>query len=74
MMKNTIAYEGAHGKKPRGWGRWGFEITGTDGNGAWLTETVWVTEKLVNARAQAVSDFTSSCGRVKKVTEVKVLP
>jgi len=74
METNTEKYEATHGRKPRGYGMWMFEMVGTDGRGSWLRETVRATGTLAMARAAAVREFKASSGRIKSVDEVVVLP
>jgi len=74
MKINTTEYEFSHGKKPRGYGLWVFEVTGTDGNGAYTNEIYSISGKMGDARKEAASRLLHDCGAVKEITEVKILP
>lgn len=74
MRTDTTRYEATHGRSPRGRGLWFFQVAGTDGQGAWLTETMSANGSLAEARSQVVREFKAMNGRVKSVTEVVVLP
>ena len=74
MRTNTLKYEAAHGKKPRGYGLWFFEILATDDRGAYLTETIDRYGTLSEAKRRAVSSLKSMVGRVKTIVEITVLP
>lgn len=74
MRTNTEKYLASHGTKPKGYGGWCFEMVGTDGNGAWLRETIRATGTLTDAKRAAVSEFKALSGRIKRVEEVVVLP
>jgi len=74
MRTNTLKYEFAHGKKPRGNGLWMFEILATDGQGAYLTEQVQRHGTLGEAKSLAIKSLKTQCGRVKSIVEVTVLP
>lgn len=67
-------YEFAHGRKPKGYGRWIFKITGTDNEGSYLTEQVEATGKLAEARRMAVREFKASSNRIKRIVRVEVEP
>ena len=69
----TKYYEFAHGRKPKGYGRWFFKITGTDNEGRYLTEQVEETGKLTEARRMAVREFKASSNRIKRIVSVEVL-
>lgn len=74
MRTNTEHYVMGHGKKPRGIGCWTFNITGTDGNGSYLTESVMEHGIFGEAKKMAVRNFKNSSGRIKSIVEVVVLP
>ena len=74
MLVNTNSYEATHGRAPRGEGYWGFEITATDGKGAYITETRWAHGTPAAARKQACRALRDECGRAKLILEVTVLP
>jgi len=74
MKTNTLKYEASHGKKPRGYGLWFFEILATDDRGAYLTETIDRYGTLSEAKRLAVSSLKSMVGRVKTIVEITVLP
>lgn len=74
MRTNTLKYEASHGKKPRGYGLWFFEILATDDRGAYLTETIDRYGTLSEAKRLAVSSLKSMVGRVKTIVEITVLP
>lgn len=74
MRTETAKYEFAHGRKPRGCGNWGFEVVLTDGFGRYTTETVWVCDRFVAAKATACRRATAAVGGGVKVVSVEVLP
>jgi len=74
MKTNTLKYEASHGKKPRGYGLWFFEILATDNRGAYLTETIDQYGTLTEAKSLAVKSLKSMCGRVSTICEITVLP
>lgn len=74
MHLDTERYEFSHGKKPKGRGAWMFEMTGTDGEGRYTTETLRASGTLTEARRQAVRDFKLRVGGVKEIVNVVVLP
>ena len=74
MRTNTEQYEATHGRKPKGKGTWIFELMGTDGNGAFLRETITSRGSLADAKKFAVKEFKSLSGRIKSVIEIEVLP
>ena len=74
MKTNTLKYESAHGKKPRGSGLWAFEILATDNRGAYLTETIERHGSLTEAKRLAVKRLKGMVGRVKAIVEITVLP
>ena len=53
MTTNTSEYEFSHGHKPRGQGTWAFEMTFTDDNGSFCTETRFANGTMAAARADA---------------------
>jgi len=73
-ITNTYEYEFSHGKKPRGNGYWGFEITFEDGSGRFSTETVWAHGTLTSARKLAWAELKAGCSSAKSAIEIKVLP
>ncbi len=74
MRTNTNQYRASHQKEPRGYGKWGFDMIGTDDNGSYTSEVVWATGNFGEAKKQAVREFKSMSRRIKTVTEVVVLP
>lgn len=74
MRTNTDQFRNSHGKAPKGYGTWAFEITGTDGRGAYTTETYFITGKMSDARKQAIKRMKSDIGAIKEITEIVVLP
>ncbi len=74
MRTNTYKYKAAHGKNPRGYGLWYFEILATDNNGAYLTETIGRHGTLSEAKKLAISSLKRMDGRVKSICEITVLP
>jgi len=75
MRTDTSEYENTHGRKPRGFGLWFFELLGTDGQGRYTTETVRVPNSNYGpAKKAAVVSFKAMVGGVKEVVELKVLP
>jgi hypothetical protein len=50
MRTNTEKFENSHGRKPRGHGFWGFELTGTDGHGRYTTQEYFESGKLTDAK------------------------
>jgi len=74
MIMDTECYEATYGKKPKGAGVWFFKVTGTDGKGAYTTDTIRAIGTLGRARSAAMRAFKASCGAVKVITEVEVLP
>jgi len=74
MRTNTEKYESVHGTKPRGKGKWWFELVGTDNNGRYTTETITGFGSVPEARRQAVREFKSQVGAVKTVVSATVLP
>ena len=74
MRMNTAEYEFSHGHKPRGNGYWGFELTFTDGNGRYSTETAWAHGTPSQARAAAWQQVRRTVGGAKTLVECKVLP
>ncbi len=74
MRTNTLKYEASHGKKPRGYGLWFFEILATDDRGAYLTETIDRYGTLTEAKRLAIKSLKSTVGRVKTICGITVLP
>lgn len=74
MRISTEKYEFTHGKKPRGFATWFFEMTFTDGNGRFSTETVSSAGTLSEARKLAWHQIKTMCASAKTLTEVVVLP
>ena len=74
MKADTTQYQFSHGKEPKGSGLWAFEVTGTDGDGAYTTETYFISGKYGDAKKEAVKRFKQECSAVKEITEVVVLP
>ena len=74
MRMDTTQFEFSHGKKPRGWGHWGFDVTASDGKGGLLTETVWASGTLSQAKVQALRTFSELLVRRVVVVSVEVLP
>ena len=74
MRTNTLKYEFTHGKKPRGYGLWMFEILATDNRGSYLTETIGRYGTMAEAKKLAVASMKSMCGRVNAICEITVLP
>lgn len=71
---NTTRYEFSHGRKPKGRGYWGLEITFTDGHGRYSSETVFAYGTLAEARKTAWNQIKSTVGGAKSIVEVIVLP
>ena len=74
MTINTSQYELSHGRKPKGRGLWALEITFTDNQGRYGTETVWANGTLAEARKIGWSQIKSTVGGAKQIVEVTVLP
>jgi len=74
MTINTTKYEFSHGRKPRGYGQWMFEVLGSDGAGAYTTSTYTVLDWYRLAVHEAARRLKRECGAVKSVIEVTVLP
>lgn len=74
MQMNTSEFEASHGRKPRGNGYWGFDLTFTDGNGRYCTETRFAHGTMAQARGTAWQQLKSECGSAKTLVECKVLP
>ena len=74
MRTETTQFEASHGRKPRGFGNWFFEVVGTDGNGSFLTVTVEASGRFTEAKSRAVREFKRDCGQVETVVSVEVLP
>ena len=74
MKTETTQYEFSHGKKHKGYGAWMLEVTGTDGNGSYTTETYQITDKLGDAKKAAVRRMKAEIGAVKNVVEITVMP
>lgn len=69
---HTDEYVRAHGKNPRGDGRWAFRITGSDGLGSWTTldECCFFSGTLTSAKRAAKdhgSCVGSSIGRIREM-------
>lgn len=74
MQMNTNEFEASHGRKPRGDGYWGFDLTFTDGEGRYSKETAWAHGTLTQARAAAWQQIRRTVGGAKTLVECKVLP
>jgi hypothetical protein len=74
MKTTTGTYENTHGRKPRGYGLWALNVTGTDGQGSYTTETYFITGKLTDVSRQAVRRLKSDVSAVRTVTEIEILP
>ncbi len=74
MTTDTTKYEFSHGRKPKGYGRWAFEVTGIDGQGAYTTEKYFISGKMSDARKEAARRLKQECSRVVMITRVEVLP
>jgi hypothetical protein len=75
MRTDTSEYEFNHGRKPKGRALWAFELTGTDGQGRYTTETIWI--HYLNygpAKRAAVKQFKMMVPAIKEVIEIKALP
>ncbi|HNR36105.1 MAG TPA: hypothetical protein PKO36_13050 [Candidatus Hydrogenedentes bacterium] len=73
MRLETSKYENEYGRKPRGYGYWGLQVTGYN-NGAYTTETYFVYGMLSAAVRQAAKNLKAQCGRVTQIFSVEVLP
>lgn len=53
---DTTQYEFTHGRKPRGFGSWAFNVTVANGRGGFLVETIrpWTCGTLAECRKEAV--------------------
>lgn len=71
---NTTQFRFSYGKEPRGCGMWGFEVTGTDGQGKYTSEKYFLSGMLGDVKKEAVRRFKKDISGIKRVTEVKVLP
>ena len=60
MRADTIQYQRSHGKQPRGWGKWAFQVGG---------EVFYFTAHYSEARRQAFE-----VARTRRVRVVEVLP
>ena len=74
MTTTTGTYENTHGRKPRGYGLWAMNVTGTDDQGSYTTETYFITGKLTNVKREAVRRLKSDVSAVRTVTEIEILP
>ena len=74
MTTTTETYENSHGRKPRGYGLWALNVTGTDGEGSYTTETYFITGKLTDVKRQAARRLKSDVSAVKSITEIEILP
>jgi hypothetical protein len=74
MFNNTDTYENTHGHRPRGYGLWALNVTGTDDQGSYTTETYFITGKLTDVKRQAVRRLKSDVSSVRTVTEIEILP
>lgn len=73
MRTETTKYEFTHGRKPKGYGNWWLELTGTDDQGRYKTKRFTILGKLADAKKQAVCQMKRRFG-VKKVVEIEVMP
>ena len=71
---DTTRYQEVHGAKPKGDGLWTFQITATDGNGAYTTDTLTGWGIPSEARKEAVSKLKFQCARIKSIVEIELLP
>lgn len=74
MKINTESFEFSHGKAPKGRGLWALYATGTDGDGAYTSETYYINGKLSDAIREAAKNLKRDCSRVKAIVDVEVLP
>lgn len=66
-------YIAAHGKAPKGYGAWAFEMDGQTKSG-YVTGTAWGQGTLTVARARALKEFKAENPDVVRVTRIDVLP
>jgi hypothetical protein len=68
-------YEASHGKKPRGRGRWGFEVEVAHGD-AYEAYEVWATGTLTEAKWSAIRQAKQrlGAGPTAAVLGIEVLP
>lgn len=74
MRTNTAEFEFSHGRKPRGFGNWALEVTGTDGQGRYTTEQYFGQGTLAEVKKDVCRRFKDEVGEVKAIVEVTVLP
>lgn len=74
MTTITTAYENTHGRKPKGTGNWALRVTGTNGRGAYTSETYFLYGPLPEAKREATRRMKLDVGAVKTVTAIEILP
>lgn len=74
MRTNTRRYVAAHGVEPKGFGAWWFEITFSNGRGAYSSEQVQATGTLTDAKRSATRQLKSTCGECRTIEEIEVMP
>jgi len=50
MRTNTNEFEFSHGRKPKGFGYWALELTGTDGQGRYTSQTYFESGNLAEVK------------------------
>lgn len=70
---DTTKYEYSHGKKPRGYGEWGFEVTAMRGSG-YCDIKKWERGNFGEAKAAAIRSVKDELGGGATVLRVTVLP
>jgi hypothetical protein len=74
MELNTEKFIASHGHAPRGRGTWAFRVSGAIDCGVFLTSVVVAIGTLSEAKKEALRVFKASSNKIKRITEIVVLP